>query len=142
MLLVEMEPEKLNLPRLLHPAKFASTTRIARLQPYDPNKIVVLFVHGLMSSPETWFPLINHLRADPKIRDNYQFWFYSYPSGYPYPYSAAILRRELDAAEKLYPMHKKMVVIGHSMGKRAQCANFDKMSVLMALLSARGARGQ
>jgi len=113
---VEMEPEKLNLPRLLHPAKYASTTRIARLAPYDPNKIVVLFVHGLMSSPETWFPLINHLRADPQIRDHYQFWFYSYPSGYPYPYSAAVLRRELDEAEKFYPIRKKMIVIGHSMG--------------------------
>jgi len=115
-MLVEMEPEKLNLPRLLHPAKYASTTRIARLAPYDPNKIVVLFVHGLMSSPETWFPLINHLRADPQIRDHYQFWFYSYPSGYPYPYSAAVLRRELDEAEKFYPIRKKMIVIGHSMG--------------------------
>jgi pimeloyl-ACP methyl ester carboxylesterase len=116
MMLVEMHPEKLGLPRLLHPAKFASTTRIARLEPYDPNKTVVLVVHGLMSSPATWFPMINHLRADPMVRRKYQFWFYSYPTGYPYAYSAAILRQELDAAEKRYPMRKKMVVIGHSMG--------------------------
>ena len=60
--------------------------------------------------------MINHLRGDEKIRRNYQFWFYSYPSGYPYPYSAAILRHELDAIEKRFPMRKKMVVIGHSMG--------------------------
>lgn len=116
MMLVEMQPEKLGVPRLLHPAKFAQTTRIARLEPYDPNKTVVLLVHGLMSSPATWFPLINHLRSNEDIRNKYQFWFYSYPSGYPYSYSAAILRQELDQAEKLYPMHKKMVVIGHSMG--------------------------
>jgi pimeloyl-ACP methyl ester carboxylesterase len=116
MMLVEMHPKELGLPRLLHPAEFAATTRIARLEPYDPNKTVVLFVHGLGSSPATWFPLINHLCADSKIRDHYQFWFYSYPSGYPYPYSAAILRQELDQAEKQYPMHRKMVVIGHSMG--------------------------
>ncbi|MES2661293.1 MAG: alpha/beta fold hydrolase [Verrucomicrobiota bacterium] len=116
MMLVEMEPEKLNIPRLLHPAEFAGTTRISRLEPYNPKKTVVLLVHGLASSPTTWFPLLNHLRADPVIRDNYQFWFYSYPSGYPYPYSAAILRQELDQAEKLYPSDKKMVVIGHSMG--------------------------
>src|SRR5262249_30019618 len=44
------------------------------------------------------------------------FWFYSYPSGYPCPYSASILRHELDEIEKRYPMHRKMVVIGHSMG--------------------------
>lgn len=116
MLLVEMHPKQLGLPRLLHPAKFAATTRIARLEPYDPKKTVVLVVHGLMSSPATWFPLINHLRANEDIRRNYQFWFFSYPSGYPYPYSAAILRRELDEAEEHYPIRKKMVFIGHSMG--------------------------
>ena len=57
-----------------------------------------------------------HLRGDQEIRRHYQFWFYSYPSGYPYPYSAAILRRELDAVEKRFPLRKPMVVIGHSMG--------------------------
>ena len=116
MMLVEMKPKKLGFPRLLHPAKFADTTRIARLEPFDPNKTVVLLVHGLMDSPATWFPLLNHLRADQDIRENYQFWFFSYPTGYPYSYSAAILRNELDAAEELYPMRKKMVVVGHSMG--------------------------
>jgi pimeloyl-ACP methyl ester carboxylesterase len=60
--------------------------------------------------------MINGLRGDEQIRRNYQIWFYSYPSGYPYPHSAAILRRELDAIQKKFPLHKKMVVIGHSMG--------------------------
>ena len=69
-----------------------------------------------MDSPATWAPMLNTLRGDPDIRRHYQFWFYSYPSGYPYPYSAAILRRELDAAEKRYPPRKPMVLIGHSMG--------------------------
>ncbi len=115
-MLVEMQPKQLGMPRLLHPAEFADTTRISRLEPFDPNKTVVLVVHGLMSSPATWVPMINHLQADEDIRRNYQFWFFSYPSGYPYSYSAALLRRELDEAEKHYPMRKKMVVIGHSMG--------------------------
>ncbi|MEZ5304747.1 MAG: alpha/beta fold hydrolase [Verrucomicrobiales bacterium] len=69
-----------------------------------------------MDSPATWAPLINTLRADPEIRRRYQFWFYSYPSGYPYPHSAAILRHQLDAVQARFPMKKKMVVIGHSMG--------------------------
>jgi pimeloyl-ACP methyl ester carboxylesterase len=116
MMLEEMHPKKMGLPRLLHPAEYAATTRIARLEPYDPNKTVVLLVHGLMSSPGTWLPLINHLRSAEDTRKHYQFWFYSYPSGFPYSYSAATLRNELDAAEKRFPMHKKMVVIGHSMG--------------------------
>ena len=87
-----------------------------RLQPYDPNKTVVLVVHGLMDTAATWTPMINHLRGDAEVRRNYQFWFYSYPSGYPYPYSASILRRDLDAIEKRFPLRHPMVVIGHSMG--------------------------
>jgi len=116
MMLVEMHPKGLEIPRLLHPEKYAETTRVARLEPFDPDKTVVLMIHGLMDSPATWFPLLNHLRGDERIRRDFQFWFFSYPSGYPYPYSAELLRRELDHAEELYPMRKKMVVIGHSMG--------------------------
>jgi len=104
------------LPRLLRPEKFAETARISRLQPYDPNKTVVLVIHGLMDSPATWTPMLNALRGDEQIRRNCQFWIYSYPSGYPYPYSASILRRELDAIEKKFPLKKPMVVVGHSMG--------------------------
>jgi hypothetical protein len=115
-LLASTNPKKFELSRLLRPEKYAETARIARLQPYDPNKTVVLVVHGLMDTPATWTPMINELRADEQIRRNYQIWFYSYPSGYPYPHSAAILRRELDAVEKRFPLRKKMVVVGHSMG--------------------------
>jgi pimeloyl-ACP methyl ester carboxylesterase len=115
-MLASTNPKKLELSRLLNPAKYAETARISRLQPYDPNKAVVLVIHGLMDSPATWAPMLNSLRGDADIRHNYQFWFYSYPSGYAYPYSALILRRELDAAEKRFPLRKPMVVIGHSMG--------------------------
>ena len=115
-MLASTDPKKLELSRLLRPEKYAETARIARLQPYDPEKTVVLVIHGLMDSPATWAPMLNDLRGDAKIREKYQFWFYSYPSGYPYPYSAAILRRELDAIGQRFPLRKKMVVIGHSMG--------------------------
>lgn len=115
-MLAKQNPKKLELTRLLRPGKYAETARISRLQPYDPNKTVVLVIHGLMDTPATWAPMLNHLRADEEIRRNYQFWFYSYPSGYPYNYSAAILRRELDAVQKRFALRKPMVLIGHSMG--------------------------
>jgi pimeloyl-ACP methyl ester carboxylesterase len=115
-MLKEGDPKKQELTRLLRPEKYAATARIARLQPYDPDKTVVLVIHGLMDSPATWTPMINHLRGDEQIRRDYQFWFYSYPSGYPYPYSALLLRQELDAIAKRFPIRKKMVVVGHSMG--------------------------
>jgi pimeloyl-ACP methyl ester carboxylesterase len=114
--LAREKPQKLGLVRLLRPEEYASTFRVARMQPYDPNKTIVLVIHGLMDTPVTWVPLLNDLRSDKEIRRNYQFWFYSYPSGYAYPYSALILRRELDAIERKYRLTKKMVLVGHSMG--------------------------
>jgi len=116
MVLAEEKPQKLGLVRLLKPEQYADTARVSRMEPYNPNKTVVLVIHGLMDTPATWVPMLNELRGDPFIRAQYQFWFYSYPSGYPYPYSALILRHELDAIEKRYPLRKPMVVIGHSMG--------------------------
>ena len=115
-MLASTNPKKFERARLLNPGKYAETARISRLQPYDPNKIVVLVIHGLMDTPATWTPMLNRLRGYEEIRRNYQFWFYNYPSGYPYPYSAAILRHELDAIEQRFPLRKPMVVIGHSMG--------------------------
>ncbi|MGC4017698.1 MAG: hypothetical protein QM755_24750 [Luteolibacter sp.] len=115
-MLAANDPQKLELMRVFRPAEYAETAKVISLQPYDPNKTVVLCIHGLKDSQATWTPLINTLRGDPEIRKHYQFWFYTYPSGYPYPYSAAILREKLDAIEKRYPVKKPMVVIGHSMG--------------------------
>jgi pimeloyl-ACP methyl ester carboxylesterase len=116
LLLAREKPQKLGFARLLRPQEYASTARVARFEPYNPNKTVVLVIHGLMDTPVTWVPMLNDLRGDPDFRRNYQVWFYSYPSGYPYPYSATILRKELDAIEKKYPLRKPMVVVAHSMG--------------------------
>jgi pimeloyl-ACP methyl ester carboxylesterase len=115
-MLARENPKKLEIARVLNPDKYAKTAHIVRLQPYDPNKTVVLVTHGLMDSPATWTPMLNTLRGDPYIREHYQFWFYSYPSGYPYPYSASIMRHQLDAIEKRFPLRKPIVLIGHSMG--------------------------
>jgi pimeloyl-ACP methyl ester carboxylesterase len=115
-MLQQTDPAKHELSRVLNPEKYAHTAAIERLQPFDPKKTVVLVIHGLSDSQATWTPMINKLRGDPVIRKHYQFWFYSYPSGYPYPYMAAVLRDELDDVEKRFPKLKPMVVIGHSMG--------------------------
>ena len=114
--LAREKPQKLGLARLLRPQEYAATARVIRFEPYNPNKTVVLFIHGLMDTPVTWVPMLNDLRGDLDFRRNYQIWFYSYPSGYPYPYSAMILREELDSIEKKYPLRKPMVVVAHSMG--------------------------
>jgi pimeloyl-ACP methyl ester carboxylesterase len=114
--LAELNMEKKELGGMFKPDQYIESARLARLQPYNPNKIPVLFIHGLGNSPATWVPLIDFLRGDEEIRKHYQFWFFSYPSGLPYPISAAILRSQLDEIRQHHPDHKDLVVLGHSMG--------------------------
>jgi pimeloyl-ACP methyl ester carboxylesterase len=109
-------PDKLGLVRLLNPQKYSDTARLTRLQKYDNSRTPVLFVHGLDSTPATWTLMYHSLMQDPEIRKNHQFWVFSYPSGYPYPYSASLLRKELDGVKRAFPDSKEMVIIGHSMG--------------------------
>jgi pimeloyl-ACP methyl ester carboxylesterase len=86
------------------------------LQPYDPDRIPLVFVHGLFSTPFTWVQTINGLQADSEIRKHYQFWVFAYPTGNPVLYSALRLREELAKVDQLYPNHKNYVLVGHSMG--------------------------
>ena len=116
MVMAVARPDKLGLVRLLNPQKYSDTARLVRVQKYDKNRIPVLMVHGLDSTPATWIKMYHTLIQDPVIRKNYQFWVFSYPSGYPYPYSASLLRKELDGVNRAFPDHKEMVIIGHSMG--------------------------
>ena len=109
-------PEKLGIARFLQPGKYADTARLVRLQPFDPNRIPVIFVHGLQDTPASWALMINTLRDDPELRRRYQFWVFSYPSGYPYPYSAALFRQQLDEIARVFPSRQRAVLIGHSMG--------------------------
>ena len=95
---------------------YAEKTGLYFLQPYDPDRIPLVFVHGLFSTPFTWVETINGLQADPEIRKHYQFWVFSYPTGNPILYSALRLREELAKVDKLYPNHRPYVVVGHSMG--------------------------
>jgi pimeloyl-ACP methyl ester carboxylesterase len=86
------------------------------LQPYDPDRIPLVFVHGLFSTPWTWVHTINGLQADPEIRKHYQFWIFAYETGNPILYSALQLRQALARVDRLYPNHRPYVVVGHSMG--------------------------
>ncbi len=107
---------------MLRSDKLATRTGLHMLQAYHPNKIPVVMVHGLMSTPETWVDMFNDLVGDRRIRRDYQFWFFIYPTGLPIVYSASILRRDLlEMREQFDPMHTNprfdhMVVVGHSLG--------------------------
>jgi pimeloyl-ACP methyl ester carboxylesterase len=86
------------------------------LEPYDPSRIPVVFVHGLMSTPFSWVKTINGLQQDPEVRKRYQPWVFGYATGNPILYSALRLREELAKVDKLYPNHLPYVLVGHSMG--------------------------
>jgi pimeloyl-ACP methyl ester carboxylesterase len=116
LLIAREHPERLGFARVMDPQKYADTTRLAQLQQYDPTCTPVIFVHGLQETGASWAPMIDTLRNDPWIREHYQFWFFSYPSGYPYPYSAGLFRQDLDGIDRAFPNHKRVVLIGHSMG--------------------------
>ncbi len=116
MSLVGFNVRRFELREMFRPDLFENSAKLVRLEPYSPKKIPVLLVHGLSNSPAIFSPLIGFLRSDPKIRRNYQFWVFGYPTGLPYPMSAAILRYQLEKMKRLYPDHKDIVVIGHSMG--------------------------
>jgi pimeloyl-ACP methyl ester carboxylesterase len=112
----------------LRSAHYEKKTGLYFLQPYDPNRIPVVFVHGLISTPFDWVKTINGLQADPEIRKRYQFWVFAYPTGNPVLYSALRLREELAKVDKLYPNHKDYVVVAHSMGGLLTQAQITNMS--------------
>ncbi len=120
--MMEVNSPPQGLIGLLKPEEWNESQGLHMLQPYEKDKIPVVFVHGLMSSPITWLPMLNNLMGDPRLRERYQFWFFMYPTGNPVLYSASLLRGSLDEARSIFdpagndPAFNKMVVVGHSMG--------------------------
>jgi pimeloyl-ACP methyl ester carboxylesterase len=114
--------EGIDLKGFFRPDRLRNRAGIYLFEPYQPGKIPVLLTHGLFSSPLTWARMYNDLLADPLVRDNYQFWFFLYPTGNPYLATAADLRQALAAlradldAEHRDAALDEMVLVGHSMG--------------------------
>ena len=91
-------------------------------QPYEPDRIPVVFVHGTFSSPVTWAEMANTLMADPVLRRRYQIWSFIYGSGNPLLHSVADLRaaltKQVAAARSTGHQRplRQMVIVGHSQG--------------------------
>ncbi len=91
-------------------------------EPYDPDRIPVLLIHGLISVPIIWRDIIPEMNAEPDIAKRYQFMVFSYPSSLPIIESAKLLREELSTLREKYdprgrdPLSRDLVVAGHSMG--------------------------
>jgi pimeloyl-ACP methyl ester carboxylesterase len=106
----------------LQPGTNNAKDGLMMIEPYQPGKIPVLMVHGLLSDPSTWADLANELRAHPDLNDRYQWWAFRYASGEPFLRSAGELRRQLVEVRETYdpqrrdPALSQIVVVGHSMG--------------------------
>ena len=106
---------------LFQSGKYLDKLGLIAVEPPQPDKIPVVFVHGLISKPLTWTAVVNKLNEDPVIRAKYQFYFFRYPTGVPVLYSAAKFRDQLAVLDaelaKVHNQHRdQMVLIGHSMG--------------------------
>jgi pimeloyl-ACP methyl ester carboxylesterase len=80
------------------------------LEPYDPNKIPVLFVHGALGYPQQFAKLIEGLD-----RARFQPWFFFYPSGARLEAVAHFLTERIARLEARYGF-PEMAVVAHSMG--------------------------
>jgi len=100
----------------------AGLPKLFMLEPYDPNKRVIIMLHGLASSPATWVNLTNDIFNDDKLRDNYQVWQIFYPTNLPILENRYQIQRLINSTyEQTDPTgqnraSKNSVIVSHSMG--------------------------
>ena len=80
------------------------------LQPFDPSRIPVLFVHGINGTPLDWKYLARGIDSH-----RFQPWFYYYPSGLRLNLISGLLHEKIQAIQQRYGF-EKLVVVAHSMG--------------------------
>ena len=120
------------IANLVRPGRFTGEPRIVFLSPFDADKTPLVLVHGLLSTPGVWEPLVTQLLADPRIRDCCQIWFFYYPTGQPVALSALQLRDALNDVVAHTGLRRKMLLIGHSMGGILSRAQISRISPAQA----------
>ncbi|WP_338332857.1 alpha/beta fold hydrolase [Acetobacter sp. LMG 32666] len=101
---------------------FNKRAQLIAIEPHQYGHRPVVLVHGTASSPGRWADMVNDLLEDPQIREHYEFWFFSYATGNPIPYSALQLRDALNrtihdlGGTQADPALGQITLIGHSQG--------------------------
>ncbi len=80
------------------------------VEPYDPARTPVLFVHGAAGSPQDWRYQVAHLD-----RSRFQAWVYFYPSGAPVESMSNLLFWKLLNLRLRYG-YERLAIVAHSMG--------------------------
>jgi pimeloyl-ACP methyl ester carboxylesterase len=112
----------LGIRAILNLGASADANGIYLIEPFDPNRIPILLLHGLTSSPLVWRNVATDAMENPLIRENFQFWYAFYSTGVPVPQSASLIRdkvaiiRRLGDPDGRSNASKNMVVVGYSMG--------------------------
>ena len=108
---------------MIRPDETRQMQGLYRFESFDPGRIPIVLVHGLMSDTRTWLQMVNTLRSDPVILKKYQIYGFSYSSGNPVLHSARFLRSALrQERERIVRAghspenFDRMVLVGHSMG--------------------------
>jgi pimeloyl-ACP methyl ester carboxylesterase len=92
------------------------------LQPYDPDRRIIIMLHGLASSPEAWINVANEVLGDETLRNNYQIWQIYYPTNHPIAFNNRAVRDAIEKTLKHFDPSGKakasqdVVLVGHSMG--------------------------
>ncbi len=119
---LKAEAPKTYIEGFLDPGEIAAKPKLILLEPYQPGKMPVVFIHGLGSDSLTWADAVNRLRAQSDIYGRFQFWFFRYPTGGDLLQSSAALREKLLIARDTFdPEHRdpaleQIVLVGHSLG--------------------------
>lgn len=96
--------------------------KLYMLEPFDPKRRVLVLLHGLASSPETWLNVANELMGDAQIRQGYQIWLVAYPTQLAVPINRTHIQQlinttvqQFDPAQSSFAS-QHLVLAGHSMG--------------------------
>ena len=120
--LAENQLDGVGYLNLLTRRQEATLPKLFKLEPYDPNKRVIVMLHGLASSPATWVNLTNDIFNDDKLRDNYQVWQIFYPTNLPILENRYQIQKLLETTYQQTDPNgqnrasKNSVIISHSMG--------------------------
>ncbi len=80
------------------------------LEPFDPHKIPIIFIHGAGGSPREWAYLIQQLE-----KKTFQAWIFQYPSGLYLDDSTELLRHAMSKIFLTYHI-PRLILVSHSMG--------------------------
>lgn len=92
------------------------------MQPFDPDRRIVVTLHGLASSPEAWVNVTNELLGDATLRARFQVWQVAYPTNAPILFNRRGVQEAIEAALRHHDpagtsrASREAVLIGHSMG--------------------------